>query len=117
MCALGAATWATAACGGAPDPSPGTAPPRLPRANVLLVTIDTLRVDHVGAYGNASGLTPTIDRLAAEGLRIDTVYSHVPAHPAVAHRDHDRRLSARERCPRQRLVPLRRQAPDAGRAR
>jgi arylsulfatase A-like enzyme/Flp pilus assembly protein TadD len=47
-------------------------------ANVLLVTIDTLRADHVGAYGGPHGLTPTLDGLAAEGLRFASVYSHVP---------------------------------------
>ena len=47
-------------------------------ANVLLVTIDTLRADHVGAYGSTRGATPTIDRLAAEGLRFETTYAHVP---------------------------------------
>jgi arylsulfatase A-like enzyme len=47
-------------------------------ANVLLITIDTLRADHVGAYGSPYGLTPTIDRLAAEGLRFGNVYAHVP---------------------------------------
>jgi hypothetical protein len=47
-------------------------------ANVLLVTIDTLRADHVGAYGSTAGVTPTIDRLAAEGLRFATTYAHVP---------------------------------------
>ena len=46
--------------------------------NVLLVTIDTLRVDRVGAYGHAAGLTPTLDRLAAEGLRFDAVRAHAP---------------------------------------
>ena len=46
--------------------------------NVLLVTIDTLRADRVGAYGKASGLTPTIDRLAREGVRFDNARSHVP---------------------------------------
>jgi arylsulfatase A-like enzyme/Tfp pilus assembly protein PilF len=46
--------------------------------NVLLVTVDTLRADHVGAYGSARGLTPTLDRLASEGLRFDIVYAHVP---------------------------------------
>ena len=45
---------------------------------MLLVTIDTLRADHVGAYGSSRGLTPTIDRLAAEGLRFQTTYAHVP---------------------------------------
>jgi arylsulfatase A-like enzyme len=46
--------------------------------NVLLVTIDTLRADHVGAYGNQLGLTPTLDRLAREGLRFSHAYAHVP---------------------------------------
>ncbi|PYR52064.1 MAG: hypothetical protein DMF89_03915, partial [Acidobacteria bacterium] len=47
-------------------------------ANVLLITIDTLRADHVGAYGNRLGLTPTLDRLASEGLRFERAYAHVP---------------------------------------
>ena len=54
------------------------APAGLPRGNVLLVTIDTLRADHVGAYGSTSGATPTLDRLAAEGLRLETASAHVP---------------------------------------
>jgi arylsulfatase A-like enzyme len=36
--------------------------------NVLLIVIDTLRADHVGAYGGRA-LTPSIDALAREGLR------------------------------------------------
>src|SRR5262245_403288 len=47
-------------------------------ANVRLVTIDTLRVDRLGAYGNRDGLTPTLDVLAAEGLRFDAVHAHAP---------------------------------------
>ena len=47
-------------------------------ANVLLVTIDTLRADHVGAYGSPLGLTPTIDRFARQGLRFDIAHAHVP---------------------------------------
>jgi tetratricopeptide (TPR) repeat protein len=47
-------------------------------ANVLLVTIDTLRRDRVGAYGNANRLTPTLDRLAASGVRFAHATSHVP---------------------------------------
>jgi choline-sulfatase len=46
--------------------------------NVLLVTIDTLRVDRVGAFGGRAGLTPTLDRLAAEGLRLTRAYSSAP---------------------------------------
>jgi arylsulfatase A-like enzyme/Flp pilus assembly protein TadD len=47
-------------------------------ANVLLVTIDTLRRDRLGAYGSTAGLTPTLDRLAAAGVRYSHAYSHVP---------------------------------------
>jgi hypothetical protein len=41
---------------------------RLRARNVLLVTIDTLRVDRVGACGNTERLTPTLDDLAARGI-------------------------------------------------
>jgi arylsulfatase A-like enzyme/cytochrome c-type biogenesis protein CcmH/NrfG len=47
-------------------------------ANVLLITVDTLRADHVGAYGSTRGVTPTLDRFAAEGLRFANAYAHVP---------------------------------------
>src|SRR3954464_4917821 len=47
-------------------------------ANVLLVTIDTLRADHVGAYGSTLGATPTLDRIANEGIRFDVAHAHVP---------------------------------------
>ncbi|MBI3402343.1 MAG: sulfatase-like hydrolase/transferase [Acidobacteria bacterium] len=47
-------------------------------ANVLLVTIDTLRRDRVGAFGDRRGLTPTLDRIAASGIRYTRAYSHVP---------------------------------------
>ena len=46
--------------------------------NVLLITIDTLRLDRVGAFGGRAGLTPTLDRLAAEGLRLTRAYSAAP---------------------------------------
>ena len=36
-------------------------------ANVLLVTIDTLRADRLGSYGSRAGLTPTLDALARRG--------------------------------------------------
>jgi len=38
---------------------------REPGLNVLLVTIDTLRADALGAYGNTAAQTPWIDALAA----------------------------------------------------
>jgi len=47
-------------------------------ANVLLITIDTLRQDRVGAYGNRNGLTPNLDRLAAAGVRYAHAFSPAP---------------------------------------
>jgi choline-sulfatase len=48
------------------------------RCNVLLVTIDTLRLDRVGAFGGPPGLTPNLDRLASGGLRLTRAYSAAP---------------------------------------
>jgi len=47
-------------------------------SNVLLITVDTLRADRVGAYGSGKGLTPTIDSFAKDGLRFERSYAHVP---------------------------------------
>jgi arylsulfatase A-like enzyme len=48
------------------------------RSNVLLVTVDTLRADHVGCYGYARATTPWADRLAAEGTRFDQAVVPMP---------------------------------------
>ena len=50
----------------------------MPRPNVVLVTVDTLRADRLGSYGHAAALTPTIDALAARGVRFTTAIAHVP---------------------------------------
>ena len=44
--------------------------------NVLLVVIDCLRADHVGAYGYSRPTTPYLDALAAEGIRFDSAYAN-----------------------------------------
>jgi len=46
--------------------------------NVLLVSVDTLRADHVGCYGHKIIKTPNIDRFAAEGTRFAKCISSVP---------------------------------------
>ena len=46
--------------------------------NVLLVTIDTLRADRVGAYGYVNAETPTIDRLAREGVLLEEATVQAP---------------------------------------
>src|SRR3954452_15186499 len=40
------------------------------RVNVLLITIDTLRADHVGSYGYAAAQTPSLDRLPGRRPRL-----------------------------------------------
>ncbi|MGE0816873.1 MAG: sulfatase-like hydrolase/transferase [Vicinamibacterales bacterium] len=56
-----------------------TAEPALPdRPNVLLITLDTTRADHLGSYGYASAGTPNLDRLALDGVRFARALSPVP---------------------------------------
>ena len=49
-----------------------------PSANVILVTIDTLRADRLGCYGNRSIPTPTADRLARDGVIFRRAIAQVP---------------------------------------
>src|SRR5712691_7415808 len=48
------------------------------RCNVLLITIDTLRADRLDGFGGTRHLTPTLDRLAGEGLRLTRAYASAP---------------------------------------
>jgi len=59
----------------------GRALPGLTRTaarNLLLVSIDTLRADHVGCYGYAAAQTPRLDALARSGLRFSRATTVVP---------------------------------------
>src|SRR3954471_22872667 len=51
---------------------------RFPDAPVVLISIDTLRADHLPAYGYTAGSTPNIDRLVREGVVFEDLYSHCP---------------------------------------
>jgi arylsulfatase A-like enzyme len=51
------------------------APELVGRPNILLISIDTLRADHVRSYGYHRETTPSLDRLAAEGARFESVAS------------------------------------------
>jgi arylsulfatase A-like enzyme len=42
--------------------------------NVVVVIVDSLRKDHVGAYGNGWVKTPNLDALAGESLRFTRAY-------------------------------------------
>jgi arylsulfatase A-like enzyme len=46
--------------------------------NLLLVTLDTTRADHLGAYGYSHVDSPSLDALAAEGLRYERVTTAAP---------------------------------------
>lgn len=55
----------------------GTAPALAPH-NVLLISIDTLRADHLGCYGYARSTSPRLDALAAEGVVFEETLSASP---------------------------------------
>ena len=65
--AAGAALLPTAACD-----LPGTGSNG--RKNVLVLIIDSLRPDHVGAYGSPQIQTPAVNSLAARGLRFNRAF-------------------------------------------
>lgn len=46
--------------------------------NVLLITVDTLRADHLSCYGYARKTSPYIDGLAREGARFSRAYTVIP---------------------------------------
>ncbi|MBW2160927.1 MAG: sulfatase-like hydrolase/transferase, partial [Deltaproteobacteria bacterium] len=47
-------------------------------ADILLVTIDTLRADLLGSYGDPTGLSPHLDALAAESIVFERAYTPSP---------------------------------------
>ena len=59
------------ACGKASAPAPGA-------RNLLLVTIDTLRADHVGAYGYPRSQASFVDQVARSGAVFDRAYAAAP---------------------------------------
>jgi arylsulfatase A-like enzyme len=63
----------------------GEAAERAQGPNVLLITLDTLRADHVGAYGYRLDTTPALDDLAGRGTRFDDVTVPTPkTWPSIA---------------------------------
>lgn len=54
---------------------------------ILLISMDTLRADRLGAYGNPDGLTPNLDAFAREAIVFDRAYSQAvqtaPSHASV----------------------------------
>ncbi len=58
--------------------APAVGAPHAGGPNVLVISIDTLRADHLGSYGGTWGLTPSLDRLAADGVRCREAITSAP---------------------------------------
>ena len=67
----------TVGCGRAADQA-APAATQVRADNLLLITIDTLRADAVGAYGAAAARTPALDTLAGRGVRFDRAFAPTP---------------------------------------
>ncbi len=69
----------------APNAAPDPAPPQ--GVYIVLVTLDTLRADRVGAYGDSLARTPNLDRLAGESALFRSAWTvaplTLPAHTAM----------------------------------
>ena len=48
------------------------------RPNILMIGCDTLRADRLGVHGYSRDLTPTIDRLAREGISFSNCFVPIP---------------------------------------
>src|SRR5215470_8561186 len=53
-------------------------PSKPPAPDIFLITIDTLRADHVRCYGYANGSTPALDALAKDGVRFTNAFTPSP---------------------------------------
>jgi arylsulfatase A-like enzyme len=54
----------------------------LGKPNLLLITVDALRADHLGCLGYTKSLSPRIDRLASEGMLFSQAIANGPRSPA-----------------------------------
>ncbi len=62
------------------SPSLHPVPEAVPRdLNLLFVTVDTLRADHLGSYGYGRPTSPEMDRLGAEGAVFENGWAHAPS--------------------------------------
>ena len=52
--------------------------PAAARPNVLVITVDSLRADHLGCYGYERETSPNLDKLATEAVLFERAYSHAP---------------------------------------
>src|SRR5215831_8227714 len=62
-------------CGKQPADTPA---PKPSRPNVLLISLDTLRPDHLGCYGYAKPTSPNLDRFAAQSIVFTNCRAQAP---------------------------------------
>ena len=55
-----------------------TSRPQHAKPDVFLITLDTLRADHVGCYGDKQAQTPALDSLARDGIRFENAFTVSP---------------------------------------
>jgi len=83
-------------------------PPGPPR-NVILVSIDTLRADHLGTYGYERATSPNLDRLARRSVVFDQAVAQapntLPSHAALLTSTYYRALPGLSRGQDSRLAP------------
>lgn len=66
-------------------PRIGILPENAPQPDIVMILVDALRADRLGAYGHGGGLSPTMDSIAAEGVTFNYCVSAAPwTLPSVA---------------------------------
>ena len=48
------------------------------KTNIIFITLDALRFDHLGCYGYQRNTSPNIDKLAQEGVMFTQAITHAP---------------------------------------
>ncbi len=76
LLALAGASWSCRAS--RPAPSPQSPPSAGNRLNVLLITVDTLRADHLGIAGYRRATSPRLDAFARGASVFDQAYTYWP---------------------------------------
>ena len=75
-CTILIVALALAGCGGT-DAPPAATTAQTAR-NFLLITVDTMRADRLGSYGDSTARTPMMDALAARGTRFANAFAAAP---------------------------------------
>jgi len=106
--AAAAVCLALAACSKPAVPTQGVCP----GCNVILISLDTVRADHLGAYGNNPRVSPNFDRLAAKSALFERAISQtawtLPGHGSMMTGLYPKRLGVEHYPPTRRLpdVPM-----------